>query len=132
MLLRNLPLIYRRRAGKPRRVKTAGPVVVPLTLASATYSVLAQTLTLSFDRAIDIDAIDGSAISVEDQPNGLKWNATGGATLLSATTVRLLLVEIDSATGSQVLMTATSANGIVAVDDGASWAGVSDLALPWP
>jgi hypothetical protein len=122
---------FRRRRGRGRRVKTAGPAPA-LTLVGATYSVLAQTVELSFDRAIDIDAIDGSAITVIDGPGAILWNGTGGATLLSPTTVRLLLVEIDSATGSQVLMTATGANGIVAVDDGAGWGGVSDLVLPFP
>jgi hypothetical protein len=127
------PIFFaRRRVHRKRKAAAALSPATALELVGATYSVLAQTVTLSFDRAIDIDAIEGGAITVDDQPNGLKWNGTGGATLLSPTTVRLLLLEIDSTSGSQVLLNATGGNGIVASGDGASWAGVTDLALPFP
>jgi hypothetical protein len=126
-----VPPKFRKRSEPRQRRQSLQPTPPALTLTSAVYSVLAQTLTLAFDRAIDIDAIDGGAITVTDGPGAILWNATGGATLLNPTTVQLLLVEIDSATGSQVLLSATTANGIVADGDGAAWAGVTDLVLPF-
>jgi hypothetical protein len=37
-----------------------------------------------------------------------------------------------SASGGSVLLTVDAGNGVVASDDGAAWAGVSGLVLPWP
>jgi hypothetical protein len=42
------------------------------------------------------------------------------------------LVISHGSSGPGTELTATSATGIVAVDDGGTWAGVSDLSMPFP
>ena len=107
-------------------------IVVPLTLVSAVYEI-ADTITLSFDRAIDISAFNPSAVLVDDgEFEDTLFEATIEATLLTPQTVQIGLNPIDVGTGATVRLTATSASGIVAVDDGAAWAGVTALELPFP
>jgi hypothetical protein len=102
-------------------------------LVSATYDHTAPTLTLVFDRAVEIDGFSGSAISVEDaQENFFRYDGNGGAELLGPATVRITLIPIDDATGTGVRLSASAASGIVAVSDGGIWAGASDLGLPFP
>jgi hypothetical protein len=107
--------------------------VSPLTLVAATYdSEVGPTLRLTFDRAIDIDELDGTQIIVEDNASlQLKFNATGGAVLETPTRVALTMHEIDSSEGAGDILDATGESGIVASDDGGTWAGVSDVALPF-
>jgi len=45
--------------------------------------------------------------------------------------VEITLVPIGTASGA-LRISATAASGIVAVDDGGTWAGVTDLGLPFP
>jgi hypothetical protein len=45
--------------------------------------------------------------------------------------LRLPLVILNGATGPGTELTATNATGIVAADDGGTWAGVSELGLPF-
>jgi hypothetical protein len=52
--------------------------------------------------------------------------------MINPQTVELILVATEPATGSGVHLTATEGNGIVAVDGGEPWAGVSELGLPFP
>ena len=54
------------------------------------------------------------------------------AELVNPTTVRVALNAIGGAMTPGVHLTAGAANGIVAADDGGAWAGVVELALPWP
>ena len=89
-------------------------------------------LWLSFDRPLDIAGLVGSAIQVNDPSNGTLFAATGPATLNEPTVLQLgLVVVTDSSTGD-LSVTATGASGIVAVDDGGTWAGVTNLLLPFP
>jgi hypothetical protein len=81
-------------------------------------------VTLTFDRAVSITGVHPAAISVND-------GEFADATLVSPTTVRVTL-ELDSDAGPGVTLTASPDNGIVAADDGAAWAGVSDVGLPFP
>jgi hypothetical protein len=90
-------------------------------------------LTLVFDRAINIGGLNGAVIIVDDaQQSFLKYNATGGAVLLDPATVRLTLVSIDDPTGDSIVLNASPLSGMVAVDDGGTWPGVSNLPLPFP
>jgi hypothetical protein len=131
MLLPALRRFHRRRGYEPPQ----RPAVVPvaLVLVGASYDYTGPTLTLVFDRAIDIDALSGSAIGVEDaQENFFRYTGDGGAELLGPATVRITLIPFDDAGGTGVRLTASGLSGIVAVDDGGTWAGVSELALPFP
>src|SRR5689334_6402031 len=102
---------------------------VALTLVSASYSGPMMVLLLSFDRAVDIAAFDGSQIVVNVPADDLLLQGAG-ATLNDPVSVLVTMTEIGSAAGGALVMTATELSGIVAVDDGGTWAGVTDLPLP--
>jgi hypothetical protein len=110
--------------------------VVPLVLVTAEFdagAVPAPTVTLAFDRAIDIAGLVGGAITVDDGPgSGTRWEATLTATMLDPQTVRIDMLDVEPSASAAVLLDATAGNGIVAVDDGGTWGGVSELELPFP
>jgi hypothetical protein len=90
-------------------------------------------LTLVFDRAINIGGLVGTAILVDDaEQTYLLYNSSGGAALLDAVTVKLTLVSIDDPTGPGILLSVSALSGIVAVNDGGTWPGVTNLSLPFP
>lgn len=120
-----IPFIRRRR----RRIARAP---VALTLVAATYTSTGPQVTLTFDRAINIDNLGPSQLLVSDAPD------TGqdlvGSSILSqpnAQSVSIGLTPIGPASGP-LLLQATDNTGIVAVNDGGTWAGVMDLPLPFP
>jgi hypothetical protein len=106
---------------------------VALTLVGATYDHTVPALTLVFDRPINVDALNGSVIIVEDaQENFFRYDGQGGAELLGPATLKLTLIPIDDAAGTGVRLSASALSGIVAADDGGTWAGVTNLTLPFP
>jgi hypothetical protein len=123
------PVKYRKR----RRAKAAASEqpVGALTLVSATYDGSLLTLTLVFDRAVDLAGFAPGQVSVIDGPNAQLFQASS-ATLIGPATALLDLNQVDSASGDDVLLDATPANGIVAVGDGAAWGGATNLELPFP
>jgi hypothetical protein len=58
--------------------------------------------------------------------------ATGEGTVVSPVLVRITMVSAGAMSGSGTKLTATAGSGIVAVDDGGTWDGVTGLALPFP
>ncbi|HEV7297912.1 MAG TPA: hypothetical protein VGN72_00990 [Tepidisphaeraceae bacterium] len=126
----------KRKRNRKRRDTTASPPappVEPLTLVSAVYDGDVElVLTLTFSRAIDVDAIDGAAIIVNDPGAMLdRLIGTGGATLEGPATVRIgLVTQSVPPVPGPVTLTAGADNGIVAVDGGA-WAGVTAVVLPF-
>jgi hypothetical protein len=133
MLLPVTPLVYRKRKNPPRpRRKTVAPPAA-LTLVAAAYDKNAPFVDLAFDRAIDIDAIDVTQIIVDDDIfTGSRLVGFESAVLVNATTVRLPLNPIDGSMHPDIHLTVGPASGIVAVDDGGTWAGVDTLLLPFP
>ena len=124
------PVKYPRRRRRRLRPRSSPPPAA-LTLASAIET--EGVLTLAFDRAIDIGALDGSQIIVDDGAiTGTQWQAVGAATLIDPATVEIGLVEVGPWAGPDMRLSATAGTGIVAADDGGTWAGVSDLELPFP
>ena len=106
---------------------------VPLTLVSASYDPAEVFLTLVFDRAVNIGAYDGSGIRVDDDVfNVLEYNGTGGATLTGPATVLVTLSDDGNPPTGAPSLNASNASGIVAVDDGGTWAGATNLPLPFP
>jgi hypothetical protein len=132
MLLPAPPLVLRKprkRFPVPKKPNVAP--AAPLVLVSATYDRPAS-VDLTFDRAIDVSGIDPAALLVWDGEFGFEYQGDGEVELLSPTTVRVLLNGIAEWTGEGVTMSVGADNGIVASDDGGMWAGVTDLALPFP
>jgi hypothetical protein len=117
---------------KRRSVVSAPLPPAALTLVGAWFDDTGF-LTLAFDRAIDISAMDGDAMVVNAPiVTENQYVATGPAVLEDPATVRISVVEIGPASGDAVVLTAGVDNGIVAVEDGAAWAGVAELELPFP
>jgi hypothetical protein len=101
-------------------------------LVGAEYAT-ASTVRLTFDRAIDISALNGPAVVVDDGADtGNAYRGTGYAVLVTPASAELDLVLLGPASGSGTTLSATAASGIVAVDDGGTWAGVISVALPLP
>ena len=117
---------------RKRKPGAAAPNLLPLTLVAAVYEGGAA-VTLTFDRAIDIAGLDGSSATVDDGVFGLsQYAGTAAATLQSPTSVQIELSAIGEWTGPDVRLNVGTGNGIVAVNDGGTWGGVSDLELPFP
>jgi hypothetical protein len=92
-----------------------------------------MVLRLTFDRAVDIDAIDVTQFEVFDGVNfGFQYVGTEPATLVDPVTVEINLNGVTEYAEPNTILDATAANGIVASGDGAEWAGAADLALPFP
>jgi hypothetical protein len=127
---------------QPRRVfhrRTHGvaapaPASVPPVLIEASFDAETLVLTLGFDRALDLSALDPSQIVVDDGPGtGELYVGSGAATVLSPSSFTLGMMDAGSSGGMAVLLIAGSATGIVAVDDGGVWAGTgSGVVLPIP
>ncbi len=131
-MLLNFPLQPpRRRRRRARRSQAATPPVVALTLVSATFNTDdGAVVTLVFDRAVSIAAANAGAFGVIDGP-GMTFFGGSFVALVDPVTVRVEFSADDSAEGPDVLLNASDANGIVAVDDGAAWSGAVDLVLPF-
>jgi hypothetical protein len=123
----------------PRRHRKTTPPSVPpappvaLLLVAASYDIETQSVTLAFDRAVDAAAYDPAAITVQDglYAGGL-FVGSGPATVINPTTIQVFLEQVGSPTVSDVELSATALTGIVATDDGGTWAGVTGLVLPFP
>ncbi len=108
------------------------PTPAGLNLVGAEY-VAGATITLTFDRAIDIAGLVGNQIVVDDGANtGVIWEAIGAATLLGPAIVRIGLTDLGGSSIADTVLDASAATGIVAVDDGGTWDGVTNLVLPFP
>ena len=68
----------------------------------------------------------------DDTQMSLSFDATGGATITTPDTIVLALTEIGVSTGPGQTFSASADTGIVAVDDGGTWAGAVNQGLPFP
>ena len=115
-----------RKNKKRLAIGTPGPV--PLVLVSAGYS--SNVLTLQFDRPVNIDLIDLSQFTVDDGVVGHTVLGDGfHPQQPDPVTVLFDVSEQEAYDGSQVLLNASADTGIVAVDDGGTWAGVSGMVI---
>jgi len=82
---------------------------------------------------VDVAGYDPAAITVQDGEfaAGL-FVGSGPATVVNPTTIQVFLEQIGSPTVSDVELWATAGTGIVATDDGGTWAGVTAVVLPFP
>lgn len=121
------PRHRRRRRGSPPAA--AAP---PLVLASASYDGDAPGVHLTFERAIDLSGLVPAAFTVIVGPESLHLIGSGSPTPEGENGVLIFLADIGVESGPDTLLTAGEGNGIVAVDDGGMWAGITDLVLPFP
>ena|SRR5690242_4642053 len=125
------PIRYRQRPAGAKEQVTPPPLA--LTLVSATYDTDDFSVALVFDRAVDASGLNAAAITVDDGVYAAgSFVGSGPATVVNPTTIKVFLEEVGGPTVPDVELTATGASGIVAVDDGGTWAGVTGLVLPFP
>src|SRR5688500_7212522 len=126
---------FRKRRGKTRRVPPAPPPPAALTLVSAVLESFEDDprVRLTFGRAIDLTGFDPAMIFVED-PVGSAFAFVGAGVfdVPDAQSVVVALAVDGLATGAVTVLTASPDTGIVADDDGGTWAGVTALPLPFP
>ena len=125
---------FRERHGQSGRRKQTPPTPpVALVLVSATYDTDDLSVVLTFDRAVDAAGLDAAAITVDDGVYAAGFFVgSGPATVVNPTTIKVFLEEVGPPTVPDVELSATAATGIVAVDDGGTWGGVTALVLPFP
>ena len=122
------PLTFQPR--KPPRYRPR-PAAPRLALVSAACDE-SPSLTLVFDRPVDVSAINVSLFRVDDGPLGFTYVGYETPVVVSPTTVRILLTGVGEYAGAGVTLTAPANTGLVAADGGAAWPGVTGLALPFP
>ena len=129
------PPIFRKRRGH-ERPPNAPPPAPPaaLVLVAAAYDENDAILLLTFDRAVDVSAFDGSAVFLGDPTfNSTAYAGTSPAYLDAPTIVRVILTATGPYFNTEVDLNVSGVNGIVAVDDGGTWAGTGGiLFLPYP
>ena len=131
MLTPSVPRFQKRYMAPKGRAAEAPPVA--LTLVSATYDTDDFSVVLTFDRAVDASALVASAITLDDGVYAAgSFVGSGPATVVNPTTIKVFLEEIGGPSVPDVELSATAATGIVAVDDGGTWPGVTGLVLPFP
>ena len=73
--------------------------------------------------------ISGTAGNSSTDPEGGGGGDSGFAT---QSQVVIAMIDTGPASGTAETLSATASTGIVASDDGGTWAGVSELGLPFP
>ena len=128
ILIPPLPSRYRKHAAAP----AARPPGVALNLVAASFDDEVTVLTMQFDRAINIASINVAAITVGTIITGNLYQGDGSATLVDPKTVQVPLTAIGEYDPTNSRLFATADSGIVAVDDGGTWAGTEGAYLPFP
>jgi hypothetical protein len=115
----------RRQVVQPPPAPAGGPVLV-----SADF--VDNTLSLTFDRAIDTSGIMPGDVVVNDGTTGIEWGGTGDVVPVGTHAFNMVMIEQGGYGGAGVVLDAATGAGIVSVEGGVAWAGVEDLALPFP
>jgi hypothetical protein len=121
----------RKVAHRRPRVSSSAPPPVALVLVEATFDPDGPEVYLTFDRAIDIAGLVVAQFAIADGPDGHSLVGAFTPLLIAPNEVQVLMQITGAASGDEVLLSAGAGNGIVAVDDGGTWAGVSDVGLPY-
>jgi hypothetical protein len=131
MLIRSVPLVFRRSRRAMRRTRPLAPPSGPV-LVAATWETDAFVL-LTFDRDVVMsESADPQQLRVDDQ-SGTGWAFTGTeATLAGPRVVHVEITHTGSAVGTGVRLTVGATSGVVAAEGGGVWEGVSGLVLPFP
>ena len=119
------------------------PIRSPRAMAAATAAALclAGGIALAADGgAPECAALDNSLLAVPDWYAArcldgsavTEYRNNGDVGQPTPESAEMLMTEFGEFTGSGVAMTATEPTGIVAIDGGTQWGGVTNLALPFP
>jgi hypothetical protein len=104
---------------------------VPLTLVAASYDAGAQELHMTFDHAVDSESVVAVWLfRVSDPTSAMNWSGVSAA-FPSPIEVVITMSAADAYFGSDQLLNVPMDNGVVAEDDGGTWAGCSDRTLPF-
>lgn len=126
------PYRPRKRRGRARSAGSAPPPPQALTLVSAVFTNIPARVTLTFDRPVDILGFVGDQVTVKSAPMEARYRGNIPATLVSPAVVLITLAQFAPQLGGGNRLTATAGTGIVAVNDGGTWSGVTDLLMPFP
>ncbi len=118
-----LPILFRRRRRRAITIQH-GPVLI-----SAIADFNETSITLTFDRAIEMVSYDASAIVAYSATNQMKYVGNGSFDPPAGNVVKLFMGEIDEYHGDQNLLDATATTGIRAADDHVAWNGVSGFVV---
>ena len=122
-----IPVIRRRRRSNQPQTQAPPPAALVLTAADADTG--KGTVELTFDRDVDVTAMIVTAIRVGSGDTGNLYQGDGTPSVFGGSIVIVNLVVIDTYSGSDVELTVDAGNGVVAVDDGGTWAGCSDFGV---
>src|SRR3954452_4481488 len=102
----------------PRRTRRP-PMRAPaaLWLVTAAFDSMLIRLDLTFDRPVNIAAMDVTKLVVDDSDNGYRYHGSGTPTLVSPAHVRVTMTTLFIIAAPVTLVTAGTPTGIVA--DGA-------------
>jgi hypothetical protein len=104
-----------------------------LVLVAAYFDADSAEARLTFDRPVNSEGYVAYSLSVKDgEFTGYEYDGVAAMDQTAPNKVAIGMDIYDTYGGGGVLLTASSATGIVAVDDGGTWAGATDLALPFP
>src|SRR5688500_10350119 len=116
--MQNPPFLTAKPRVRRKRRSDGSSAPAALVLVSGVY-ISAASIRLSFDRPIDMGGLDRAVFVVNGKGDvGEKFGGAGAGTLLSPTTVEITITPAGGPSGSGITLTASAANGIVAVDDG--------------
>jgi hypothetical protein len=126
------PFIPRKPIKYKPRVPAPAPLLQTLRLVSAVYDDTVPMVFLTFDRPVNALAMVVGAVTVNDGTfnNGV-YGGIGGPGIESPTVISVVLERIGDTPAGPATLSASALSGIVAVDDGGTWAGVSGLGLPY-
>ena len=115
------------RKGRPALRRNPVPSTPGLVLQSVLYPANSgESIHLEFDRDINIGSINVGQILVSDSALNKIRQGTGSASLIDSQTVQIDLDDAGAYSGDDDVLNASNDTGIVAVDDGGTWAGVID------
>lgn len=113
---------------KRRQAPVAPPPALPLTAVEYHES---GWVRLTFGRAIDIAAMVVGTVVVDDGDQGYQFVGTGTPTLTGPATVQVPLANHGTTPSLDTTLTVAPCNGVVAADDGGTFAGVSNVVIPF-
>jgi hypothetical protein len=99
-------------------------------LLAGSFDAGTLTLSLTFDREIDVSGIVAGQIVVLDGNQAIEWGGTAEVWQESPASLNMILIENGEYPGSGVWLEAPTGAGIKSAD-GVAWAGAVDVELPF-